>query len=321
MNYYEIFKDGLKIIIKTNVTNIDIKMDKYFNGCFIINYYNKENISNELVVIDIIDGKTINYFKTDCFVMTPNTYIFSNKKNRIKFIYDKFDENQCLNLKRIVIDVFAKYYESLGTYFVHGASVVNRETNKATIFVGDTGSGKTTNLLFYLSSGKYNYMGNDRIGIRYYNEQLIVYGFPSNLGLRYSTLELSQKIKNTLLPYIDEKSYLNIINHCLYSNKFNLNIYDLLSAFNCKFVSEAELSKIIITCYDKTIYSDIFVQLSYIEVLEQVKRQHIPSVSKEQSFLNGLLEFSRSQNEFDISDAKVLAYKSNLYPNRNKERT
>ena len=181
-------------------------MDKYFNGCFIINYYNKENISNELVVIDIIDGKTINYFKTDCFVMTPNTYIFSNKKNRIKFIYDKFDENQCLNLKRIVIDVFAKYYESLGTYFVHGASVVNRETNKATIFVGDTGSGKTTNLLFYLSSGKYNYMGNDRIGIRYYNEQLIVYGFPSNLGLRYSTLELSQKIKNTLLPYIDEKS-------------------------------------------------------------------------------------------------------------------
>ena len=91
MNYYEIFKDGLKIIIKTNVTNIDIKMDKYFNGCFIINYYNKENILNELVVIDIIDGKTINYFKTDCFVMTPNTYIFSNKKNRIKFIYDKFD--------------------------------------------------------------------------------------------------------------------------------------------------------------------------------------------------------------------------------------
>ena len=47
MNYYEIFKDGLKIIIKTNVTHIDIKMDKYFNGCFIINYYNK--IEQEVV--------------------------------------------------------------------------------------------------------------------------------------------------------------------------------------------------------------------------------------------------------------------------------
>ena len=36
MNYYEIFKDRLKIIIKTYVTNLDVKMDKYFNSCSII---------------------------------------------------------------------------------------------------------------------------------------------------------------------------------------------------------------------------------------------------------------------------------------------
>ena len=86
MNYYEIFKDGLRIIIKTDVTQLDVKMEKYFNDCFIINNYNKENISNELVVIDVISGETVEYYKDDCFIMLPNTYIFSNEKNNIKFI-------------------------------------------------------------------------------------------------------------------------------------------------------------------------------------------------------------------------------------------
>lgn len=153
MNYYEIFKDGLKIIIKTNVTSLDKKMYKFFNGCFIINNYNKENISKELVVIDLVDRKSIDHYKDDYFIMNPNTWILSNNKNNIKFIYDDFNESQCLNLKRIIIDIFAKYYECLGIYFVHGASVVNKETNKATVFIGDSNSGKTTNLLFYLLSG------------------------------------------------------------------------------------------------------------------------------------------------------------------------
>ena len=319
MNYYEIFKDGLKIIIKTNVTNIDTKMYKFFNGCFIINNYNNETISKELVVIDIVDRKSIDYYKDDYFIMNPNTWIFSNEKNSIKFIYDDFDESQCLNLKRIIIDIFAKYYESLGIYFVHGASVVNKETNKATVFIGNSNSGKTTNLLFYLLSEKYDYMGNDRIGLRYYDGRIITYGFPSNLGLRYPTLELSPELKNILLPYIDEKSYLKIIDNCLYSKKMNLNVFDLLSIFGCKFVSKAELSKVIVTSYDKTIHTDVFDELSYIEVLEQIKSQHISSVSKEQYFLNNILEFSDAQNEFNLYNTKVLAYKSNLHPNRNME--
>lgn len=319
MNYYEIFKNGLKIIIKTNVTSLDKKMYKFFNGCFIINNFNKESISKELVVIDLVDRKSIDHYKDDYFIMNPNTWILSNKKNNIKFIYDDFNEIQCLNLKRIIIDIFAKYYECLGIYFVHGASVVNKETNKATIFIGDSNSGKTTNLLFYLLSGKYDYMGNDRIGLRYYDGKIITYGFPSNLGLRYPTLELSSELKNILLPYVDKKSYLNIINNCLYSKKLSLNVFDLLSIFSCKFVSEAELSKIIVTCYDETIHTDVFDEMSYIEVLKQIKRQHIPSVSKEQYFLNELLEFGDFQNEFDLFNAKVLAYKSNLHPNCNRK--
>jgi len=75
MNYYEIFKDGLKIIVKTDVTNIDIKMSKFFNGCFIINNYKNENHSKELVVIDIVDRKSIDYYKDDYFIMNPNTWI------------------------------------------------------------------------------------------------------------------------------------------------------------------------------------------------------------------------------------------------------
>lgn len=317
MNYYEIFKDGLKIIIKTDVTDIDIKMYKFFNGCFIINNYNNENISKELVVIDIVDRKSIDYREDDYFIMNPNTRILSNEKNNIKFIYDDFDESQCLNLKRIIIDVFAKYYESLGVYFVHGASVVNKETNKSTVFIGNSNSGKTTNLLFYLLSEKYNYMGNDRIGLRYYDGRIITYGFPSNLGLRYSTLELNSELKNILLPYIDENSYLKIIDNGLYFKKMKLNIFDLLSIFDCEFVSKAELEKIIVTSYDKTIHTDVFNELSYVEVLEQLKSQHISSISKEQYFLNNILEFSDDQNEFDLCNTKVLAYKSNLHPSHN----
>lgn len=316
MNCYEIFKDGLKIIIKTSVPNLNTKMSQHFNGCFVISDYNEKNIPTELVTLDIVAEETIEYSKNKCFIMAPNTLIFSNKKNNIKFIYDHFNADHCLNLKRIIIDIFAKYYEDIGIYFVHGASVVNKKTNKATVFIGNSGSGKTTNLLFYLLSKKYDYMGNDRIGLRYYNGKLIVYGFPSNLGLRYPTLELNYNLKNLILPYIDKELYQKNADNCLDSKKLNLTVFNLLNAFNCKFVSKAELSEIIVTCYDKKNSMQVFNELLDVEeIISQIERQHISAISKEQFFLNELLKFNDHQSDFYLSTAKILVHKSNIFSN------
>lgn len=319
MNYYEICKDDLKLVIRTDIMCFADMMDKYFSGCFSICEYNKNNISNETVVIDIIQNNNLKVVGKNCFVMGYNTYICCDNKNRILFIYDdKFNEIQCINLKRIVIDIFAKYYESMGTYFVHAAAVVNKENKKATVFIGDTGSGKTTNLLFYLQSGQYNYMGNDRIGLRYYNGDLIANGFPSNLGLRYPTLELNSKLKDMILPYIDNQKYSRYIKNLMNDEKITLTVFNLLNVFNCRLIDKSIISDFIITCHDEKAYGDVFEKISCKELLEQIEKQHIPSVSKEQYFLNDLLDFKYNKNMGNLSSINISAYKSNLHPNDNK---
>lgn len=186
------------------------------------------------------------------------------------------------------------------------------------VFIGDTGSGKTTNMLYLLNTGLYDYLANDRIGFYVKNSSIYVIGFPSNIGVRASTVENNYDLKQKLICYFPHQKYKeNVLesmeNTC--SKKLSLTICDIKEAFQCDSTFCAPLETIIFTEFDKFFKFSNIEKLDPSKSLSRLLKYEISSISKEQSYLNECLMFNVTK--FQDSTTYFSYYMSYLYRQNN----
>lgn len=324
MKHYEINKNEVKFIINTNVGNLDTNLNLLLNNYFEVYESSNNDVDIYKVLIDFILDKDLYQSSLDLpdilKITNSGNIVLSSGKNKIKIIISKFDENALIDLKRIVIDCFARYYDFKKVYFVHGASVVNKQNGMATVFVGASGSGKTTNMLQFLNTNSYNYMANDRIGFYVQDSQVYVIGFPSNVGIRASTLEIYPEIKRRLVKYFSDTEYAaniieSLINNC--TNKLSIKINNLKQAFQCDSIFCAPLGTLIFTEFDKNSNKVEVEKITLDEVIERMEKYKIHAVSKEQIYLNDVISFDVDKYELNficLSNYDSYLYKQNGTP-------
>lgn len=298
MKKYEINKDGLQIIIKTNIYQLDNILNELLCQYFYVTDLKCE-YSNNVVTIDFVEDKILynDILNNEKIlnITSSGSIVASSHNNKISIIFPILTSLSFVDLKRIVLDSFAKYYEFMNVFFIHAAAVVNKDTKKSAVFVGENGSGKTTNILHLLCDSRFEYMANDRVGLYYDNSKIHTLGFPSNIGIRASTIENSKELKEKLLCYFKKDDYKRNVmesskHNCV--NKLSFAINELKIALNRDSIDKSELGAIFFTKFDKNYVKNQLLELPKNEVYNMLSKYQISAVCKEQSYLNDVLTFN-----------------------------
>ena len=155
----------------------------------IYNYF----LIDEEQVPETIPG--IKRIPIDNYALKRNYIIYSSNETRIVQIEPELNcaiicvpekELYLPDLIYLIMTMLSKELNKEDKYFIHCAVV--EKDNKATLIVGDPGSGKTTLALYMCMEKGYNFVCNDRAVIGIYNEKPYIYCGTLQTHIRIGTI-------------------------------------------------------------------------------------------------------------------------------------
>jgi HprK-related kinase B len=103
--------------------------------------------------------------------------------------------NQVVNL---VGTLFGRSLVETGYAMVHASAVVRSGTDEASIFLGNSGSGKSSLALQLIERGGYDFLSNDRVLLRVHGDSVHAVGLPKKPRVNPGTLLASKSLSKLL---------------------------------------------------------------------------------------------------------------------------
>ena len=233
----------------------------YFKNYFEYNVNNTENVDMSINIadnFDTVEGYTLE--KANPFVILLN----QEKRN---IIISKIQEKDCLELMRLVRELFIHFIAIKDNCCFFHAACVERN-NQSIAIIGEKFAGKTTSCLTLLNQG-WNFVSNDKLILQKTDKKsFICWGLPIALGVREGTkMIFENKFDNVCIDSNDNRYYLTP-NQII--NKFNVSVSNgrrlklfLFPRFcrddseiTCKKISNKEAEKLLSDQYVDPFYWD-----------------------------------------------------------------
>lgn len=223
-----------------------------------------------------------------------------------------------LFLKRILSDLVNRFIEIKGGMFFHSSSIVALE--KSVIFIGDKGTGKTTNMLYILKNGEFDYCSNERTGLIKIDDSIITYGSPARINIRVNTLEQNEKLRKLLWDKIninDYKKYKNLSLSRECSERVVVSFEDICNSLNISSVPFSNLGAICNLIFDPIIDFKI-EKITYDEIKPYLLSSKINGVFEQREELNDIFECENNSLDNILRNINNVTY-YNIRQNNSKD--
>ncbi len=282
-----------RLLYKTSLTSIEILSE--FNGLvdniqpYLYSYATMTKISKPINNPDarvyIFDSKRN---------ISEKNIMVNSKDKEVGLIVDDLGEKGQLSIKRLLINLNNRILENKGVVFIHGSSVsIN---GKGIMFVGDRGSGKTTNMLYMLGKNAVNYISNERTGLMPTQEgkkEIRMFGVPSRINIRPGALESNFALKEKLLPIVVNRGYEEALKYLTDSASLNsrmvISLQELKDILGVKEQAEANLKTIVVLKYNPNVDYKL-EDISRGEMLEILEQHRINGVFSGMAELNNIVD-------------------------------
>ena len=288
--------------------DLDIGVLRYNLGNYLeINDYNEECFEQMDLTIMFMNADDILYQK-NYFIIDDHVMCFDNN---VLYVYlDNQINDEMLFVKRLLTDLSNRFFEMKGGIFLHASSIVDGQNT--IMFIGDKGSGKTTNMLYILDSERVAYSSNERTGVMLDADsgQLITYGNPARINIRAASLRQCESLREKLDDCIDQQQYLryremNLANNC--SERLVVDFNDISSKLQRDIVPCALLDSICNLIYSPSI--DFMVEeIDYMMFRSSLANSIIDGVFPKRDKLNEIFP----TNKFNLDDL-LLNSKTKFY--------
>lgn len=276
--------------IKFNViidNDIDIiELENFFGNYAKFEQKSKDNNQFDLT-IKITNNTNLFLGKDNYFIVDNHMAIY---KDNIIYVLSNNKKEDILFIKRLLSDLINRYIEKKGGIFLHSSSIV--DDSKSIIFIGDKGSGKTTNMLYILEQYQLGYSANERTGIILKDDIIRTYGNPARINIRANTLNKNEKLIEKLWCCIEKEDYekyksMLLSRDC--SERLIVSFRDLEERLGVKIIPFANIYAICNLIYDSNI--DFYMEkVNYDTIKESLENSIINGVYPNRSILNDVFE-------------------------------
>lgn len=237
--------------------------------------------------------------------------------NKKIYILLEPNNNNDIFLKRMLSDLVNRFIEIKGGIFLHSSSVV--DINKSIVFIGNKGSGKTTNMLYLLNQGGLKYSSNERTAIIKLQNKIVTYGNPSRINIRADSLANNDLLRKKLWDAIDQKKYaeykeMPLSRDC--SERLVITYSDICRCLNVNCIPTSELGAICNLIYSP---SDSFrmEEMEYKEFIDDVYESSIDGVFEQREILNSIFPASDPKSFLFLGNEDIRFY--NVYQNNSSD--
>ena len=300
------------LIDKSNININELK--KYLGNYITLNKLEKTEIYNKDLTIVLLD-KNNSKIKSNAFLI--DNHLVYLEGNELYIFVEKNNKNEIIFIKRLLIDLINRFFEKKQGIFLHSSSIV--DSNNSIVFIGDKGSGKTTNMLYMLDKGSISYSSNERTGIIYNNGILLTYGNPARINIRANSLKFNDSLRNKLIGTFDMERYLEYSNMDLPVNceeRLVVSFEDISSKLNVPIVPIAPLNSICNLKYDKNI-DFMMEKVDYESMKKDIEKSIITGVFPKRQKLNDLFATENTNYDTLLKNNKVNYY--NIYQNNTSD--
>lgn len=180
------------------------------------------------------------------------------------------------SITQTIREIMTWKMEARGFYLLHASAVVKHD--RAVLFCGESGVGKTTIMLGLLQNG-YHFLANDRVYIGVEDRKVKVISWPSSIGVRLATtmqyeplIEIYADLGSLDFP---QKRIHSLALDQLERNeidRIDLSTREIVSLFQTKFVREAEVEQVFLI--DHFSSDEQFKEMEFSPTLiESVRKQ------------------------------------------------
>jgi len=293
--------------------SLDINLLKNSLGSYLeIIECNSNDVSNIDLTIVFMKKEEVLYKDGNLIVDNHITFL----ENNTLYVYlDDCVCNEMVFVKRLLTDLSNRFFERKNGIFLHASSIV--DDNNAIVFVGEKGSGKTTNMLYILDSENVAYSSNERTGIILdkASGNLITYGNPARINIRANSLKQCKSVREKLKGCIDQEQFLaysemNLANNC--SERLVVSFNDIYNNLLRDIVPSASLQAVCNLVYSSSI--DFMVEeVDYFTFRESIYKSIIDGVFPVRDVLNDMFPAVRIDIDDLFMDKDVKFY--NIYQN------
>lgn len=290
--------------------DIDIESIKFYLGPYVkIDKYNNE-------ILDYTLNFFYNISKLNDFFIDNHFCCCNDKELSIKI--ESRDE-EILFIKRVIIDIINRIFESKGGLFLHASSIV--DDGNTTIILGEKGAGKTTNMLYILDSSDMQYSSNERTGI-ILADGVKTYGNPARINIRANSLAGNQSLRNKLIGCIDYAEYekqLSLSLPCNCSERLLLSLDDVTRCLKTTINPYGTLKNII--NLKKTLRKEFeYEEVQYLDIEPDLRRSIIPGIYPIRYKLNEVIPvYDSSLDILNSNDVHYYNIHHNSHGNNSEE--
>ena len=238
-------------------------------------------------------------------------HLFKRENKRLFVGISNYEYDEILFIKRVLIDLINRFFESKKGIFLHSSAIVSNDNS--IIFIGDKGSGKTTNMLYMLNNYKFAYSSNERTGLKLDNDVIISYGNPSRINIRANTLKFNESLRNNIGRCIDINKY-NFLSNCDLprdcSERLVVSFNELSASLGIDIVPISKLKVLLNLIYTPNITFD-FEEISYSKIRTDIMKSEINGVYNQRALLNDIFPVQIESIDNILGNSAVSFY--NIY--------
>lgn len=181
------------------------------------------------------------FFERSAVCLPEPQFDFGPLKSQkeVKVVMPDYADAQ--DYSRAIRKCWIKLLVNLGYNGVHASAV--EADSKVFLMVGDSHSGKTTCMLSCLSTGKFNYLGNDRVIVKQSKQGIVAAPLGYSLGIRHP-------VANKYLPTLEVESGFASATEKLPGGKFRYSERKIAELFNCNLSAGGDVVGIIFPNFD-----------------------------------------------------------------------
>jgi len=287
MTAYKLSSPYIKIAILSEFDNLDTIIQPYLYSYAV---FEKEEKLRD------------NYDVMVCVFKKDMNFEFKVKPQLLGIITPNLEHENQIMIKRLLINVINRVLESKGTMFLHASSVVYG--NSGIMFLGDSGAGKTTNMLYMLDVEGVFYMSNDATGLMLdkNKSKIIMFGVPSEVNIRPGSLEAYPKLKRKILPFLeqneDQGAMVQMTDN-FSMNRMEISLGELKNAMQVKECSIADMKGIVLVQYNPHVQCEI-VNIGIESLLSTIKKYKINGVYDSMSEVENVAEVCRNSMNYEV---------------------
>lgn len=331
---YSLSADKLSQFIKglsPNRESLEWKQNLHMGG-----YYFNVGLSDGITLTAWVTNRhnqfgnsyfSINKLIADFLNGDPNTCILVDlSRNCFIYLYNHVNTYTTLVPMRLIRSLMMRPLLKNDCFYFHAAAI--RYYNKAFLFTGNSGSGKTSTVLHFMNNKQGELIANDKvfIGVESHDE-VKVYGWPTVVSLGVGNLNQYDQLRKYLVEiddvtcsqdlfgYAPKKEYLELTQDQLKAlkkegNKLVISHMHLSSLFNKKIIPYAKINAIININLEWNYHEKSLRKLSIDEKLHILNNNRINNVSDQLCWIGYPL---LPEREIDCSVVKKILESVDFY--------